>query len=140
MAIINLRPHHLLCIFGWQGHGYDPAFTDNFNNIVTRLKAGSKINLVIGDDDICGSCPKFKTEDSCFQGEPGGPDPIDDRVISRLGLTPGEVYEFKTLATIISRKLTPMDLPVICGGCQWLPFGWCESGLSAPLSLTTKGP
>ncbi len=126
-------------MFAWRGHGYNRAFTDNFNNIIEELQSGSKIKLVVGHDDICNSCPRIQTQDSCFQVEPGNPDTIDDRVIARLGLVPGEVYEIKILATMIPRKLDPEDLVEICRGCQWLSLGWCESGLSAPLSLTTGG-
>ena len=138
MATINLRAHHLLCLFGWQGQGYDPVFTANFNSIIKDLRAGSKINLVVGYDDICNSCPNQKAQDACLQAESGSPDAIDKRVISRLGLTAGEVHEFKTLVTLISKKLAQVDLAEICSGCQWLSFGWCESGLSNPLSLTTE--
>ena len=41
--MIELRAHHLLCLFGWRGHGYDRPFIDNFNRLVERLDQNTQV-------------------------------------------------------------------------------------------------
>lgn len=99
--MIKLRPHHLLCLIGWEGHGYDQAFTDNFNRIAAAVKTGDSIpifagknenrytvpgfsvRLVAGNDDICACCPKVETAD-CREESPAA---IDERLLKRLGIS-----------------------------------------------------
>ncbi len=50
---VSLRPHHLLCLLTYAGHGYSPAFTANFDVLTARLKTGENIVLVEGPDDVC---------------------------------------------------------------------------------------
>lgn len=57
--MIRLRPHHLLCIRNFVGKGYDAAFTDHMNHLVTLLSADGEqmISLIRGCDDLCAFCP-----------------------------------------------------------------------------------
>ncbi|MDP1808839.1 MAG: DUF1284 domain-containing protein [Actinomycetota bacterium] len=124
--MINLRPHHLLCLTGWQGHGYDQAFTDNFNRIAIKLRAGELVRLVAGNDDICACCPKVETVD-CREEFPAA---IDERLLKRLGISGNSVYKLEWLNGLIKKKVAASDLDDICRGCPWLEFGWCASTLS----------
>ena len=36
---MQLRPHHLLCIQKFTGHGYDEPFTQHMTSIVSALKS-----------------------------------------------------------------------------------------------------
>jgi hypothetical protein len=113
--MINLRPHHLLCLTGWEGRGYDQAFTDNFNRIAAKLRAGGPVRLVAGNDDICASCPKVETD--CRDEFPAA---IDERLLERLGISANSVYELDWLNRLIKEKVAPRDLSEICGACPWL--------------------
>lgn len=83
--IIKLRGHHLLCLQGYQGYGYDSEFeknmtkihkklnittiNDNDNNDYTNNKnnennknKNNNIKIIVGDtaDDLCAFCPNLK--------------------------------------------------------------------------------
>lgn len=58
-----LRGHHLLCLKGFQGYGYDDDFVENMTRIndfrkseITTVKIGNS------PDDICKSCPNLKND------------------------------------------------------------------------------
>lgn len=53
-----LRGHHLLCLKGFQGYGYDDAFTQNMTLINSKRKQDdTTISLTDSPDDICAACP-----------------------------------------------------------------------------------
>ena len=45
--MINLRPHHLLCILFFEGKGYNKEFTLNMQNIINNLSHNTKIKLTL---------------------------------------------------------------------------------------------
>jgi len=129
--MIEVRPHHLLCLLGWRGHGYDKAFSDNFNRLADELKTAGVIRIIDGRDDICAACPKLENSD-CRDGSPGD---IDSRLLERLKISVDRVYEIAWLNSRIKKMVRSEDLNDICSGCSWLERGWCASalnGLSEP--------
>jgi hypothetical protein len=55
-----LRGHHLLCLKGFQGYGYDEDFTRNMAEInLKRKREGVVVSLTDSADDICRSCPNL---------------------------------------------------------------------------------
>lgn len=58
-APIHLRPHHLLCLQTFVGHGYSPEFVEHMTLIKDQLKADPQtpIALINGADDLCSRCP-----------------------------------------------------------------------------------
>ena len=58
---LKLRGHHLLCLKGFQGYGYDENFVRNMKYINSKRKDNSTtITLLDCPDDICASCPNLK--------------------------------------------------------------------------------
>lgn len=56
-----LRGHHLLCLKGFQGYGYDEKFTQNMTDINSQRKLEkTRITLTSSPDDICRACPNLK--------------------------------------------------------------------------------
>jgi len=51
--MVDLRPHHLLCILTYAGRGYSPAFVRSFDRIARAVSAGCTIRIVDGPDDVC---------------------------------------------------------------------------------------
>lgn len=137
--MIELRAHHLLCLFGWRGRGYDEEFTDNFNKLIEDLKLNPMVRLVEGADDVCAACPNLDN-DCCRAPEYGHgakAGPIDGRVLERLGVAHGETHCFAELIELVRAKIQPSEISDICGGCAWLKHGWCADGLrSGRLSET----
>lgn len=56
-----LRGHHLLCLKGFQGYGYDDAFVENMTKVnALRKSESTTIQLTDSPDDICKACPNLK--------------------------------------------------------------------------------
>ncbi|MCA0044643.1 DUF1284 domain-containing protein [Celeribacter litoreus] len=120
--MIQLRPHHLLCLLTYVGKGYSPAFVNNYDRIAARLNAGEKIRITDKPDDICAPIAGDLTE-HCH----------GHRVITRDDLTARDVG--KLLGVDVRNgttlKLTPERISMLraafatgkiraaCKGCQW---------------------
>lgn len=52
---LKLRPHHVLCMLGYAGRGYNDAFTHCFDGIVARVRNGETIELTDGTDALCAT-------------------------------------------------------------------------------------
>ena len=82
---ICLRPHHLLCLQTFVGHGYSPEFTAHMTIVQKQLTTDplTPITLVNGPDDLCGHCP------NCVDGSCTSPKPavFDHLVGQKLNTT-----------------------------------------------------
>ena len=57
---LTLRGHHLLCLKGFQGYGYDESFVKNMTLINSKRKEiQTTVSLCDCPDDICSSCPNL---------------------------------------------------------------------------------
>lgn len=70
---MRLRPHHLLCVQGYRGKGYDAAFCANMARIARALDRDPTLPVIVteGPDDICAACPHLK-DGRCTWQELGG--------------------------------------------------------------------
>lgn len=128
-----IRGHTLLCLQGFRGEGYSPAFIENIAAIHRRLSeaAETPVRAVAEPDTICRACPHLQS-DGCHLKGPGfeGPMKIQDReVLARLGIAEGEVLPWKEILHRIAARMEGSDLDEICGACPWLPLGYCREGI-----------
>ena len=124
-APISLRPHHLLCIQNYRGHGYSEAFQQRMKAIldVLRQSPGSglppipRIRIAEGADDLCAACPH------CLDGQCDSDKPavFDGLVSERMGLETGCMLNMEDLQ---DPKMTLQLLEECCPGCTWL--GLCR--------------
>jgi len=66
----------------------------------------------------------------------------DHEVLRRLGLKVGDRLRWREILSRIRTSVTGDDLPSICGGCRWLPLGYCREGINRlhnPIQDTTVG-
>ena len=88
MAALHLRPHHLLCIQNYRGHGYSEGFNQKMLAVIEVLQqaGGAQVRIIEGADDLCSSCP------NCSGGEctSGNPALFDSLVLQRTCLVPGD--------------------------------------------------
>ncbi len=117
--MISLRPHHLLCIRKFTGHGYDEAFTNAMTALVREVGRNpqTQIQLVHGCDDLCKNCPnrrgaQCETEEKVRS--------MDAGVRACLSAEQGTWASFEDAA----RALLEGSWTGICGSCQW--FSLCE--------------
>lgn len=121
--IIAIRAHHFLCMQGFQGYGYNKAFTDNFKEIIEHIKKEPEILIKIINecDIICSACPHNKNG-ICEKNENSGREiqNMDLKVLKKLGLESGTIMKAKDVFSLIDEKIkTAADARDICGKCAW---------------------
>jgi hypothetical protein len=126
---IRLRGHHLLCMLTYQGEGYSPAFTANFDAVVKRIALGEAIEVIEGPDDICSCLLLEKPDAHC----------LNESVIARDALALDQIKN-EGLNSQTGLKLTAQHLAKLrtafannsiraaCEGCEW--HGLC-TGIAA---------
>lgn len=121
MKKIFIRPHHLLCIQGFQGYGYSSEFTKNMRNIIDYINSKENkvcLQIVITCDDICEKCPNNQNH-KCVCEEVNI---MDKKVIEELSLKEGQVLESvgKEVFSKVNKNLkNSMKCNYICGKCSW---------------------
>jgi hypothetical protein len=114
-----LRGHHLLCLQGFQGYGYDGNFVENMTRInFLRKQPDTTVFLTSDDDDICRSCPNLKNNLCQNQNHNERIKSMDEEVISKLKLKEeyNSVDLFKNVEKIFNSK---ESVSKICCECIW---------------------
>ncbi|HAH87589.1 MAG: DUF1284 domain-containing protein [Armatimonadota bacterium] len=134
--MIRLRGHHLLCLHGFRGLGYSPAFAENMQRIKSTLldSPGREIELLDSPDDICAECPNLLggrcREEESVQKK-------DRAVLGRLLLPSGSRTPAYYAFTKAQRLAAPC-LEEICVSCQWHNLGYCKDGLEQGLPFASS--
>jgi len=130
-----LRAHMALCLLGFRGSGYAPAFVEAMAAVQSALAStpGQTVRLVDQPDRICEACPHLAAT-GCTLGGPGHEAHMrahDREVLRRLDLEPGDVASWEALLARIGRNIRGADLDDICTTCPWLPLGVCRQSVDA---------
>lgn len=125
---ICLRPHHLLCLQTFVGHGYSPEFTAHMTIVQKQLTTDplTPITLVNGPDVLCGHCP------NCVDGSCTSPKPalFDHLVGQKLNTTEDTENAAPKHTDASDSPLTLHGIPSIlhmseqllaecCPDCEW---------------------
>lgn len=116
---MNLRPHHILCIQKFTGHGYNIPFTSHMTSIVSRLADDptTLITVTQGCDDLCVMCPN-NMNDVCSSAEKVAL--MDSAVLETCGLSYGDRIAWSSLAEKARKQIFETDeFDNICSSCQW---------------------
>ena len=137
---ITFRPHHFLCSLGYQGKGYDDAFTANMDHVVAdglHQEGGDETLITVTREAavICGPCPHRRGQGCASQEKIDG---LDARHAARLNLVDGETLSWAEAKTRIAAKVKSGDLFDLCKGCQWLELGLCEDALAKLIKSKTS--
>ncbi|QOT01323.1 DUF1284 domain-containing protein [Brevibacterium sp. JNUCC-42] len=132
--VITLRGHHLLCVHGFRGMGYSPAFAVKMKEIVERVRDEHddfSIRVVRALDDTCQYCP-HKGAGICVVDPTSEKhvQTMDQAALTQLGLEPGHIYRKSELVERTKNMVEPSDLDRICAGCSWLRYGVCKKGIA----------
>lgn len=122
---MHLRPHHLLCIQKFTGHGYDADFTAHMQAVVSELAAHPRtaIQIAAGCDDLCGRCPHNR-DGVCASLEKV--EEMDRRVLQICRLSDGAAAPWEDLAGRARKQiLETAAFETVCARCQWVSF--CRS-------------
>lgn len=120
---VKLRPHHLLCIQKFTGHGYDERFTAHMTALVARLRdtPDTEVALVRGCDALCAACPNDR-DGAC--ASPEKVEAMDAAVLAWCGLAWGAAVPWAQAARLARERIFQTDgFEHICACCQW--FGLC---------------
>lgn len=117
-TIVQLRPHHGLCLGFFEGYGYSDGFSRSMAAVLKGLRADTVIRLVEGHDCICKNCPNRVT--ACPNAAL-----YDGRVLRLCGLKSGEKLTWKEFQKRIQECVTGAGkLADVCGNCKWVSI--CE--------------
>lgn len=116
---MNVRPHHLLCIQKFTGHGYHADFTAHMKSVVSALKEHpeTSVTIVQGCDDLCKMCPN-QIGGVCISHQKTAL--MDSAVLRICNFAYGERVLWKTAAdTARERILETAAFDTVCAACQW---------------------
>lgn len=131
---IPIRAHALLCLQGFRGKGYSPAFVERMGEIAGRLQRNPDqlVQVLNTSDTFCDVCPH--ENDGCTLGGAGHESNIraqDDEVLERMQLEAGTILPWRSVVRRLAAHVQGLDLGGICTTCPWLPLGWCAEGIDA---------
>ena len=115
---LSLRGHHLLCLKGFQGYGYDEKFTKNMIKINHQRNLKTTIIKLKNDvDDICLACPNLKNNMCENQKQNQRIIEMDNEVLKYFD---NKYYNSKELFEKIDAIFTTKESAYnICNGCRW---------------------
>ncbi len=119
---IRIRAHHLLCMQGFQGYGYNKDFERHMGMIITLLNSNpsTEIQIVTKTDEICSHCP-YKCKSSCNRDQNShfGIEKLDNFVIKKALLKENHVYQIVEALRLVSNNIDQDSLMEICDQCGW---------------------
>lgn len=132
---MKLRAHHILCIQGYIGNGYDENFTNNMDNIVNHLNLNPKSKIIIIDsmDCICSKCPNNINNTHCQTQNKVKT--LDSNVINLLNIEKNKPYAYDEILEILTKNLSINKFNNICNTCQWFEYGYCKDAISKLLKV-----
>lgn len=114
-SVIHLRPHHLLCLQTFIGHGYSKEFVSQMALVKKSLMRNPSltIELTTGADDLCRHCPNCK-DGVCTSNKPV----LFDRLtIEKLSMMMGPQTQLRGIPQIL--QVSETILEECCPGCEW---------------------
>lgn len=129
---IRIRPHHLLCLLGFVGFGYNKKFIKNIAKISRNIKENPEleITLVMSWDDICSECPYF-FDSKCLKTD-NSEDILKEKerqVTSILNVDFKKPVKIKDLYLKIKNKFSLKEFDKLCKNCEWYSMDYCREGL-----------
>lgn len=122
--ITKVRAHHLLCMQGFQGYGYNDSFVSHLKDIIEQFKANPDMLIQVVDycDVVCSGCPHqvgyICNEDTNSEYRIKT---MDLNVLKCIGTQPNSVGTIQEMQKRINNTFKNREqLAAICGGCQWI--------------------
>ncbi|MCL2573590.1 MAG: DUF1284 domain-containing protein [Defluviitaleaceae bacterium] len=120
---MKIRAHHLLCMQGFQGYGYNSDFVAHLGDIVAFLRAnpGQIVQIVDICDDICDGCPHAHDK-MCMKddGADGRIKSMDKDVLAGIRVCENATMPFSQAIDLVNTAFKAQhDVEHICGNCGW---------------------
>lgn len=120
---IKIRSHHLLCMQGFQGYGYNDSFAVHLKGIIEQFEANPDMLIQVVDycDEICKGCPHQmghrcnKDDDADYRIKT-----MDIDILKCSGIHPDSVSTIREMKCQINNTFKKQEqLVAICRDCQW---------------------
>lgn len=118
---LKIRAHHLLCIQGFQGYGYNREFIQKFAEIVKRIESNPAAQIITECDEICFCCP-YIVEGICQKSSDAAQNvkDMDQSLMKKLSIEDGAKGKIKDFISLTNTKLKrSLDVEEVCGNCSW---------------------
>ena len=114
-----LRGHHLLCLKGFQGYGYDETFTKNMTDVnLKRKHSDTTVSLVASADDLCNFCPNL-IDGICENEKQNARIVSMDKAVLKNFDTTIEYNSVRLFEKIEDIFNTKESVSEICFNCMW---------------------
>lgn len=125
MEVLELRAHHINCIFFYEGKGYSDGFVKEMDKVVEQLKRSDSqlISLKKDNDRFCNACPHLR-EGKCISYRKIHK--LDQDTLKTYGLEEGKIYPFNMIKEQIYKNYDESLFEKICSGCEWYKQGVCS--------------
>ncbi|MEF9959269.1 MAG: DUF1284 domain-containing protein [Niameybacter sp.] len=125
MEILKLRPHHINCIFFYEGRGYSQKFVENMDQVVAYLLEHFEQNIILEKsiDHLCKDCPNL-VEAVCKNDSKI--ELLDKETLKQYNLQEQQVYTFKEIVENIYSHYNEHTFSKICSSCEWYKQGVCS--------------
>lgn len=118
--MLLIRGHHLFCIQGYQGYGYDKSFSENMDYIHKVISdENTCIKICDYADDICKKCPNLKNNFCIDCDNNRHIVDMDRKVLDKLN-TDEKVFKSVDLFGFLNNVLSKEDIFDVCGDCMWI--------------------
>ena len=120
---MQIRAHHLVCIQGFRGLGYNQKFIDNMTKVIETIKSHPNlwIEVITNCDIICSACPH--EIDGICRKEKASPEKVpnsDRQVLRGLRFKAHDKILAKDIPRLVEEKLgDAIALQNICQDCDW---------------------
>ena len=116
---LHIRGHHLLCLKGFQGYGYDESFVENMTEVDNlRKKQDTIISITSSPDDICRSCPNLKDNICEDKSQNDRIISMDMEVLKKIDPTK-EYNSIELFHKVDEIFRTKESVSEICFNCMW---------------------
>lgn len=124
--MINIRAHHINCLFFYIGKGYSNEFIEKMDFVRNEFINDSrkKFMLVNKCDEICDVCPNKLTDNTCETNDHVLE--LDKKTIEEYKLNINKIYDFKYIKDNIYLNFDDTKFINICKECTWYKEGVCN--------------
>ncbi|MBI5680121.1 MAG: DUF1284 domain-containing protein [Methanobacterium sp.] len=119
---MQIRAHHLLCLQGFQGHGYSEEFSINMGKIVKIINSNpqQEIEIITNFDAICSCCPNNRNEKCKNLIFDWMIKKTDEKILKKIELDNGTFIKADDAFSLVNERFkTFNDAKKICRNCSW---------------------
>ena len=129
---LHLRPHHLLCLQTFVGHGYSKEFVRHMTLVKRQLTTNPRtpIMLVSGADELCAHCPNC-VEGQCTSEKPALFDRLVEEKLAVLSRCQVPVPVLDGIPNDL--RITEDLIAACCPECEWKNLCLTTLSRRAPL-------